>query len=488
MRLSFFVCFIGMLMSVGAVCTAFAHGAASEPASKTQARVQLLAPGSDALRESLRLEGFDVLPAMSSRNPVQLVVSVAEQDLLARMGLDFAVLDQSRPLVGNRSAVEAAAVSAGYPTLEEVLAKLKAAEAESPELARVVNLTQTFGGTATAEGRDLFGIKVSDNVDIDEDEPAFLLLTGMHAREIVTPVIALHALSQLLEAYDRDPAVRRYVDENEIWIVPVANPDGYEYVFSTDNYWRKNRRVFDDGVGVDLNRNYAVGWDTACGGSTRTRSNTFRGPEPGSEPTTQTLLLMGDAKRFAKVIDFHSYGREVLWGYRCLSHPFDAFLQAEAEAMARTAGYRTRRPTATGEHYQFHLNQLSHAFLVETQTQFQPSYGAALEEAARVWPATRWLLERPFSMRGWVRDACTGAPLQASLAFRDVAFENGESWLTTGPGGGFWSVLPTGDYHVDVAAVGYEPQTLPLVIGRGGEGDVEVQVLLAPSDSRTRCS
>jgi len=59
---------------------------------------------------------------------------------------------------------------------------------------------------------------------------------------------------QLFAGYGIDPAITAVVDEHEIWVVPVWNPDGYDYVFSTDNLWRRNRRPVDGAVGVDLNR------------------------------------------------------------------------------------------------------------------------------------------------------------------------------------------------------------------------------------------
>jgi predicted deacylase len=171
---------------------------------------------------------------------------------------------------------------------------------------------------------------ISDRVTEGEDEPAFLLVGAHHAREIVTPVIALYAVERLTQGYGTDPNITALIDEYEIWVAPVWNPDGYEHVFRTDNFWRKNRRVFSpgDGVGVDLNRNYPVGWDAVCGGGTATTSETYRGPEPASEAETQTMIAFGRDRRFAKVADLHSAAREVRYASGCLFHPFLAFLSA----------------------------------------------------------------------------------------------------------------------------------------------------------------
>ena len=126
-------------------------------------------------------------------------------------------------------------------------------------------------------------MKISDNVAVDEGEPTVMLVSAHHCRELVTPVIALDIVDRLTSGYGSDPAIDAIVDGQEIWVAPVWNPDGYEYVFDVDNLWRKNRRVFIDGVGVDLNRNYPQNWDTECGGDLDVPSNNSRGPAPASE-------------------------------------------------------------------------------------------------------------------------------------------------------------------------------------------------------------
>jgi len=222
-----------------------------------------------------------------------------------------------------------------------------------------------------------------------------------HAREIVTPVIALYAIEQLTTEYGNDPDITAAVDDYEIWISPVWNPDGYEYCYYVNNWWRKNRQPYPPGVGVDLNRNYPFGWDSWCSGDTDPTSETYKGPSPASEAETQTMMVFSDDRHFAKVIDYHSHGREVLYGYCCHSHPFSNFFYSEAVCLSTAAGYgeSVRAPSAEGEHYEWQIwANGSHAFLMETHTEFQPSYSSAQAEAAQVWPSTMWLLERPISV------------------------------------------------------------------------------------------
>src|SRR5258708_19706093 len=75
----------------------------------------------------------------------------------------------------------------------------------------------------------------------------------------------------------------------QIWVIPVLNPDGYEYTATTNRYWLKNRRDNGDGTfGVDLNRNYSYQWGLGTGvqGSHNTFDDTYIAASTFSEPAT----------------------------------------------------------------------------------------------------------------------------------------------------------------------------------------------------------
>jgi hypothetical protein len=427
-----------------------------------------------ALRDTLEQQGYDVLGVDPQGATVDVAASAAEWDALIAGGFSAALMGRSRPLRAILSIdqpgtavapagplVTAAAAPATYPDLDEVIARLHQIAAAYPALARVVDLTTAYAAPPTFEGRHLFALKISDNAALDENEPAVLIVSGHHAREIVTPVIALDAAERLTSGYAGDSRIAAAVNGHEIWIAPVWNPDGYHYVFTSDNLWRKNRRVFAGGVGVDQNRNYPQGWSAPCAGSTSVASETYKGPQPASEAETQTLMIWSRAERFAKVVDYHSTGREVLYGYLCLSHPFSSWMQQEAIALSQASGYGgvTRVPSAEGEHQQWQFAQMgAYAFLIETHTQFQPSYDSAVSEAARVWPGLLRLLERPISISGRVTDGATGQPLAADVELVAIAFPNGET-NRSGVSGGYHLFLPAGTYDLHFSAAGYIPAT-----------------------------
>ena len=464
---------ISLLAVAFVVCVCM--GSVSSP-GQTLTHVGIETREAPTVADQLTLAGFDVLQGSITHDWFELIVSDAELKALVERGFEPETIAVSRPfrqVQAERPVVLAA--PSHYPELTEIIADMNSAEANYPEICKVVDLTETYSVPATFEGRHIFAIKISDNVAEDEDEPAFLMVSEHHAREIVTPVVGLYAIEQLTTRYGADPELTALVDDYEIWIAPIWNPDGYEYVFKVNNMWRKNRRIFPEGAGVDLNRNYPFGWDIPCGGSTSVSSSTYRGPEPGSEAETRTMIAFANDRHFAKVADLHSYAREVRYGNGCLPHPFMAYMASEAADLAAVAGYQTRRSCCTGGDIHFHMAYHgSHAFLWETHGSFQPDFASARIEAARVFPSLLALLQRPVSLTGHVTNAFTGDAVAATISHLDVIFENGETNSSDGRWGRYHAFMPAGTYTFEFAAKGYFPQCciVDVVSGLGQVVDV----------------
>ena len=437
-----------------------------------------------ALAAELARAGFDVLAGTLSADGLDVIASERERTALCAFGLTPVLVEEGRPFREiARAGGEEGAVPSGYPDLAAIEAALADAALAHPGLCRFYDLTATYGVPPTHEGRHLVAVKVSDDVGAEEDEPACLIVAAHHSRELVTPVIALEVLARLLSLYGTDPVVTQAVDENEIWIAPLWNPDGYAHVFDVDHFWRKNRRPFTSSFGVDLNRNYDFGWDSACGGSAFEASETFRGPAAASEAETRTMVLFSDDRRFAKVIDLHSSGREVLHGYLCHDHPLAAYLEAEAAALATACSYggAEREPSAEGEHYEWQLARRgAFAFLIETATAFQPTYASALLEADLVWPGIRGVLAAPVPVRGHVVDARTGAPVAARITLPELVFANGEGSASGGAFGSFGLFLPAGTHALRFSALGYFPEERSVAVPAAGGVALEVALFPRP--------
>ena len=480
---------LGLALSAGLL--------ASAPAIAQQSLDRVVLRGladAPALARAFERLGLDVVEGGVRADSIELVVSPWAHTYLVNQGYAPELIEIGRPLrekldeLGNSPENHAGyyqsnssmMVPTGYPDLATINAILANVEGNHPAIAKVVNLTTDYGAPQTWEGRDIMALKLSDNVDADEDEPTMLLLSNQHAREIITPVIAIRAAINLTDAYGTDPAATAAIDDHEIFIIPSGNPDGYDYVYNVNNNWRKNRR--DNGtafIGVDLNRNFQSGWGSGCSGSTNTCSDTYKGPAAFSEPEAQAIEVLTAAERFAKVIDFHSSGRETLWSYACPSHPWDSFMQSTGIALSQASGYgnSNRPPSADGEHYEWHVAKGVYSHLQETGTQFQPSFASAQSEAAACYGAVLAMLSTPVHFSGHVTDACSGAPVEATLVFQGLSFPYGQTSNSGGAFGRFDVHPPAGNYTVEFSAPGYAAQTLPVTVVNGATTNLDVALV-----------
>lgn len=372
---------------------------------------------------------------------------------------------RSSHLTAALAALAAFAPAQSIPTLAGIEAHMEWAANNFSSICQKVDLNATYGTPLTWEGRSLNALKISDNVAQEEDEEAFLLVAAHHGNEIGTPVVALDAITRLITGYGVDPAITEAVDTHEIWIIPVCNPDGYPNS-------RHNSRA---GGGVDLNRNYPFLWGSSC-------NYGVKGPSPASEPEVQTIMALSEDVRFTKVIDFHSSGRETLWGYRpeCLQHYLGQWLFAEAIQISMRSGYggANRGPSSNGEHYHWQLgNYSNYAFLTEISNTQSPTLASAQAEAAMLWPATLWMMQRPVPVWGHVTDAVTGAPIEANISYLEYPFTNGERNRSEPRYGRYHVFLPNGQVTLRFQHPCYVTQDLPVDITGAGQ---QIEVELAP--------
>ena len=206
-----------------------------------------------------------------------------------------------------------------YTEYDEMVPILQNLANTYPSICKLYDVGDTW------ENREIWALKISDNVATHEAGEKDILVNGNHhAREIMTVEVPLHLAKNLCEKYPGDPEVKLIVDNVETWIIPMLNPDGHNHVFKVYNMWRKNRRDNGGGVyGVDLNRNYDYQWGGA-GSSSDPRSNVYRGPYAFSEPELQAIrdLINDDDHQFLYTLNYHSYGRCMLypWAYT-YGHP-----------------------------------------------------------------------------------------------------------------------------------------------------------------------
>jgi carboxypeptidase T len=307
-----------------------------------------------------------------------------------------------------------------YHNYPEMVAVIDAAVAAHPDIVKKFSIGKSY------QGRDIWAVKVSDNVATDENEPEVLLDSLHHAREHLSVEQTLAVLGWLTNGYGTDARITRLVNTREIFIVFMVNPDGGRYDLTGSPYraWRKNRQPNSGStyIGTDLNRNYPYHWGCCAGSSTAKSSSTYRGPRALSAPESRAMAafmdsrVIGGRQQIRTAITFHSAGAQVLWpyGYTRTRVPYDmttddqAALAALGRRMANMNGYTPMQSSslyitdgdeidyAYGRHrifmYTFEMYP-SHA-QVSTTARFYPPDEVIARETARNRTAILDLIDR----------------------------------------------------------------------------------------------
>ncbi|CAF4763542.1 unnamed protein product [Pieris macdunnoughi] len=206
-----------------------------------------------------------------------------------------------------------------YLRLDAIYNYMDEVAANYPNIVKQVTAGRSF------EGRPIKYLKISSTNFEDRSKSVIFVDATLHAREWITPPAAAYAIHKLVENRT-DPELLNNFD----WIImPVANPDGYEFSHTNERFWRKTRSTDQSPLsvmcpGVDGNRNFDIHWGTV-GTSNNPCSDTYGGSKPFSEIETRLVrdVLEENLSRMILYITIHSYGSMILypWGHDgSLSH------------------------------------------------------------------------------------------------------------------------------------------------------------------------
>lgn len=245
-----------------------------------------------------------------------------------------------------------------------------------PDIASTVELGVSI------EGRPVRALRLSNDAYGDiECKPTIIINACQHAREWIAPMVGMYIADRMLAEYGSGSLSTVLINRSEVLIVPVVNPDGYDYTWTNYRLWRKNRRDNGNGTfGVDLNRNWGVGWGLDNGSSGNGSSGIYRGTAPFSEPETRHVRdLALSSRRLAAQIDLHSFGQLILapWGYTGDLPPGHDTFQMLGSQMQQTIAsvhgrnyrhgpcYHELYPISGGEGDWFWGEAGAHNFLIE---------------------------------------------------------------------------------------------------------------------------
>ncbi|MCD4665538.1 MAG: PKD domain-containing protein [Bacteroidales bacterium] len=343
-----------------------------------------------------------------------------------------------------------------YPTYDAYIDMMYQFQSDYPDLCEVFSIGQSV------QGRELLFAKISDNISQDEGEAQFMYTATMHGDETAGYVLSLRLIHYLLSNYGSDPKVDNMIENLEIWINPLANPDG-TYAGGNNSVYGATRR---NANWVDLNRNYPDPED---------------GPHPdGEEWQAETLAFMelAENNHFVMSSNFHG-GTEVCnypWDTWAPLHADDDWWQYVCHEYADTAqhysppdymddyddgitnGYQWYSINGGRQDYMNYFHQCREFTLELSNTKLLPASQLQAHWEYNYRSFLNYMEQTLFGISGTVTDEVTGDPLIAEVYIESHDFDS--SWVYSGEGTGkYFRPIHAGNYDIKFSAPGYYPQT-----------------------------
>ena len=345
-----------------------------------------------------------------------------------------------------------------------------------PDICRLQSLGKS------QQGRDLWAMLITDNPDVDEDEPECKFVATIHGNEPVGMELCLYLIDLLLNQYDTDKRITTLVDNTALWIVPLMNPDGL-----TSNS-RYNAQSYD------LNRKFPNYPDDFTGTIFNTPLDVA-----GFPPEVAHIMNWTAQESFTLAANFHTgalvvnypydYDENVPSGQPALS-PDDALYQYISQAYSSLNGPMSSNPkfdhgivngsdwySITGgmQDWDYRYAACNHV-TVELSNIERPEAPVL----AQLWDDNResmlaYLETAQTGVRGIVTDAETGAPVYAQVVIEG----NNQPVFTDPDVGDYHRMLLPGTYTLHIAAPGYITETIEGLAVEKGEA-VRVDATLQP--------
>ena len=176
---------------------------------------------------------------------IDFIVSSYEKEILSKTGIPFEILIddlsafyKQRSIPANNRNFPLGSMQGNY-TWDELNQRFEELKNLYPEI-----ISDKIVLGQSIEGNDLWAFKLSDNANIDEEEPEILYTGLTHSREPLSMMNLFYFVQNLCEGYqsNSDPEASYLIDEREMWFIPVINPDGYLY----------NEQIEPNGGGMHL--------------------------------------------------------------------------------------------------------------------------------------------------------------------------------------------------------------------------------------------
>ena len=414
----------------------------------------------DSRTQVNRLSSVISIDKVTPRLQVYAYASRGELVKFMRSGIYFEVLPPPSTLIDPRMTddVDTRNITDWdfYPTYDAYIDMMYQFEADFPYLCKVINIGNTY------EERDLLVLRITDNINQQEGEPQFLYSSSIHGDETTGYVLMLRLIHYLLNEYGANPRITAIVNGMDIYICPLANPDGTFHLSNTNIYGATRYNSH----GIDLNRNYPDPED---------------GPHPDGNPwQIETINFMNFAEDHHFVIGANIHGgSEVLnypwdtwpdlaadddwWIYVCREYADTVHIHAPSNYLSGfnngiTNGYQWYTISGGRQDYMNYFQQAREFTLEISDTKLLPA-----SQLPDLWEYNyrsflNFIEQGMYGVRGKITDSATGDPLAAEVYV--LNHEEDSSWVySTSYAGNYHRLLNVGTYDIKYSRSGYIPQT-----------------------------
>ena len=361
-----------------------------------------------------------------------------------------------------------------YPTYDAYVDMMYQYATEYPDICEVVSI-----GT-TPDGHELLMVKISNNISTREAEPQFLYTGTMHGDETAGYILILRLADYLLSNYGTNDDVTNLVNSTEIWLNPLANPDG-TYAGGNNSVYGATRYNSNN---VDLNRNYPDPED---------------GPHPdGNSWQPETICFMDMAEENTFVMSGNTHG-----GAEVLNYPWDTWAQLAADDSWWIYVCREYADTVHLYSPSYYLSEYNNGitngyqwYSIDGGRQDYMNYFHNCREltmelsGTKLLPASQlenhwdwnyrslinYMEQATFGVNGIVTDLETGEPLEAKILIEGHDIDN--SFVFSCPETGFYQrLLDDGSYDLTISAPGHMPVVIENVsVSRLATTTVDVEL------------
>lgn len=348
-----------------------------------------------------------------------------------------------------------------YPTYGAYVQIMHDFAASYPDICKI----DTIG--LSTQGRLIIAARISDNVGEEENEPEFLYTATMHGDETAGYILTLHLIDYLLTNYNVDSRITNMVNSMDIWINPLANPDG---TYAAGNNTVSGATRYNANY-VDLNRNFPDPDD---------------GPHPDGnvwQPETVAFMNFAEERSFVLSANFHG-GAEVVnypWDTWSKLTADDAWWRMVSRNYADTAqmhspngymndlnngitnGYAWYTITGGRQDYINYFHQCREFTLEVSNSKLLNSSQLLNNWNYNYRSMLNYMEESLYGIRGIVSDTVTGQPLKAQVFIS--GFDKDSSMVFSSmPIGNYHRLIKAGTYNLTFTANGYIPKTVRNVV------------------------